>query len=227
MSWSRTRCAWVLIAVASVVAVAASVAGGARPEGFRDDFGSFDARQWVAIARPFGDGAVDPANVTVGDGFLDIRLPAGRLDGGEMRSTNLYRYGSYSARMRIANAPSSLTAFFLYKRPDFAQEIDIEIYNDSTGRIMFSTYSNGAQTHTMTATLPFDATADYHVYTIDYDSRSVRFLVDGTELQRWSTGVPRSSMYVYANAWFPFWLPGEVPSSDRVTSIDWIEHVGG
>ena len=65
-----------------------------------------------------------------------------------MRSTSLYRYGTYRTRMKIANAPSSLTAFFLYKRPDYAQEILIEIFNDDTGRIMFSTYSGFAQTNT-------------------------------------------------------------------------------
>jgi hypothetical protein len=28
------------------------------------------------------------------------------------------------------------------------------------------------------------------------------------------------------NAWFPFWLAGEVPTTDRHTLVDWIEHTG-
>lgn len=219
---------WVLVVVAAatVVVVGVSAAGAARSGDFRDDFTSFEVRRWVKIGRPFGHGTLDPANVTVANELLQIRLPAGTLNGGEMRSTSLYRFGSYRTRMRVANAPSSLTAFFLYKKPDYAQEIDIEIFNDSTGRIMFSTYSGSAQTNNVVVDLPIDLTADFHEYTIEYEPGSARFLLDGTELQRFSSGAPRSSMYLFANAWFPFWLAGERPVTDRYTSIDWIEHTG-
>ena len=44
-------------------------------------------------------------------------------------------------------------------------------------------------------------------------------------MQSWSTGVPRSAMYLYVNAWFPFWLAGERPYTDRFTNVDWIVHV--
>lgn len=216
----------VAVAALLVLAVSVSVAGAARSGDFRDEFTSFEVRRWVKIARPFGHGTLDPANVTVADGLLGIRLPAGTLNGGEMRSTSLYRYGTYRTRMKIANAPSSLTAFFLYKRPDYAQEIDIEIFNDDTGRIMFSTYSGFAQTNNVIVDLPIDLTTDFHVYAIEYDPGSVRFLLDGTQLQSWSSGVPRSSMYLFANAWFPFWLAGEMPTTDRYTYVDWIEHIG-
>ena len=206
-------------------AIVVSVAAAARSLDFRDDFATLEPRQWVEITRPFGHGSVDAANVAVANDLLRIRLPAGRLDGGELRSTGLYRYGSYRVRMRVANAPSSLTAFFLYKKPDYAQELDIEIYNDSTGRIMFSTYSGNAQTNTVTKLLPFDPTAAFHDYVIEYDPGAARFLADGVELQRWSSGVTRSSMYLFVNAWFPSWLAGERPATDRFTEVEWVEHV--
>lgn len=47
-----------------------------------------------------------------------MKLPGGKLDGGEVRSTSAYTSGTFRAKMKIANAPSSLTAFFLYKQPD-------------------------------------------------------------------------------------------------------------
>jgi beta-glucanase (GH16 family) len=215
----------VVVVAAVVAAVVVSTAGAARTGDFRDDFTTFDAHQWVKSSRPFGYGTIDPANVAVANGLLGVKLPAGTLDGAEIRSTSLYRYGSYDAWMKVANAPSSLTAFFLYKKPDYAQEIDIEIFNDSSGRIMFSTYSGFAQTHNITMQLPFDATADFHEYTIEYDPGSVRFLVDGVQMQSWSSGVTRSSMYLFVNAWFPSWLAGETPTTDRFTYVDWIEHV--
>ena len=216
----------VVVLAVLVAAIAASAAGAARSSDFRDDFATFDTGQWVKSSRPFGYGTIDPANVAVSNGLLGVKLPAGRLDGGEVRSASLYRFGSYRLSMKVANAPSSLTAFFLYKRPDYAQEIDIEIYSDSSRRIMFSTYSGGAQTNTITAQLPFDATAAFHQYDIEYDPGSVRFLVDGVPMQSWSSGVPRSSMYLYVNAWFPSWLAGESPTTDRYTYVDWIDHVG-
>lgn len=223
-SW-RKSCSVVVVALLALV-FGTTLAGAARSSDFRDEFASYDNRRWIKVDRPFGYGKVDSANVTVANGLLDIRLPAGRRDGGELRSTSLYRYGRYSVRMKVAHAPSSLTAFFLYKKPDYAQEIDIEIFNDNTRRIMFSTYAGGAQTNTIIDELPFDATSEYHVYTIEYDPGFVRFLVDGTELRRWTSGVTRSSMYLFVNAWFPSWLAGQAPATDVSTSIDWIEHVG-
>jgi endo-1,3-1,4-beta-glycanase ExoK len=218
---------WVsVIAVLAMLAIGVSVAGAARSSDFRDEFTSFEVRRWVKVDRPFGHGQIDSANVSVANGLLDLRLPAGRLDGAEVRSTGLYRYGTFRARMKVANAPSSLTAFFLYRKPDYAQEIDIEIFNDSTGRVMFSTYSGSAQTNNVIVDTEYDLSGGFHEYTIEYDPDSVRFLLDGTELMRFSTGVPRSAMYLFVNAWFPFWLAGEVPTTDRHTLVDWIEHTG-
>jgi len=203
-----------------------SVAAAARSDGFRDDFATLDAERWVTITRPFGKGAVDAANVAVASGMLGVKLPAGRLDGGELRTTSLYRFGSFRARIKVADAPSSLTAFFLYKAPDYQSELDIEIFNDTTRRVMFTTYSGGAQTNTVTRTLPFDPTTGFHEYAIEYDTSSVRFLVDGAPMQSWSKGVTRSAMYLYVNAWFPSWLAGERPATDRFTLVDWIEQSG-
>jgi len=215
----------VLVLAIATLAFGVSVAGAARSGDLRDDFNSFDVHQWYKSSRPFGYGAVDPANVSVSGGTLNIRLPGGTLNGGEVRSLSLTRYGSYRARMKVANAPSSLTAFFLYKKPDFAQELDIEIFNDSSGRVWFSTYSNGSQT-TVEKQLGFDPTAAFHEYAIEYDPGLVRFLVDGTELQRFTSGVTRSSMYLHVNAWFPSWLQGTRPANDQTTSVDWVELVG-
>jgi beta-glucanase (GH16 family) len=213
-----------ILSAVVAAAVVVSAAGAARSGSFRDDFTTFDTRQWTTSSRPFGYGAVLPANVAVANELLGVKLPGGTLDGGEAHTTSLYRYGSYRAHLKVANAPSSLTAFFLYKRPDYAQEIDIEIFGDSSRQIMFSTYSGGGQTNTIKRTLSFDPTAGFHDYDIEYDPGSVRFLVDGSEMQSWSTGVPRSSMYLYVNAWFPSWLAGERPNSDRFTYVDWIEY---
>ena len=91
---------------------------------------------------------------------------------------------------------------------------------------MFTTYSGGAPTNAVTKLLPFDATADFHEYTIEWSTNSVRFLVDGAPTRSWTRGVTHPAMYVYLNAWFPSWLGGERPPTDGFTSVDWIEFVG-
>jgi licheninase len=217
---------WRPLLVLSIVTLAfgVSVAGAARSGDYRDDFASFDLHRWYKSSRPFGWGAIDPANVSVSGGMLGIRLPAGTLDGGEIRSLSLTRYGSYRTRMKVANAPSSMSAFFLYRKPDFAQELDIEIFNDPSGRVWYSTYSAGRVT-TVEQQLGFDPTAAFHEYAIEFDSGSVRFLVDGSERQRFTSGVTNSSMYLHVNAWFPSWLAGTRPANDQFTYVDWVEHV--
>jgi endo-1,3-1,4-beta-glycanase ExoK len=220
----RPRLGLVVLVALLAFGASVSVALAAHAKGWRDDFSTLDTSRWLVSSRPFGWGILTSANVTVANGQLGIAHPAGTLDGGELRTRSLYQYGTYRAHLKIANAPSSLTAFFLYRAPDYEQEIDIEIYDDSTGRVMFSTYSGGAQTNTVTKTMPFDPTAAFHDYTIEYERSSVRFLVDGTLMQSWTRGVPRASMYVYLNSWFPSWLAGQAPDSDRTTSADWIDY---
>lgn len=214
---------WVLAVV--VFGTVVSTAAAARTGDFRDEFTSLDATRWTLVDRQAGRGRVVPANVGVAGGQLAVKLPAGTLQGGEIRTNAAYRFGTYRARMKIADAPSALTAFYLYGTPDYAREIDIELFNDSSRRIMFTTYSGGAQTNTRTHVLPFDPRADFHVYEIDYRPGSVRFLVDGAVLQEWSKGVTRAAMNLFVTVWFPSWLEGTLPASDRTTYVDWIDFV--
>jgi hypothetical protein len=116
---------------------------------FSDEFDAFDAERSSERDHQLGRSYLDPVNVGVGAGNRRIKLPACSLEGGEIRSNALYGYGTYSARMKLPNAPSSITGFFLFEPPDYASEIDVEIYYDSSRRMAFySTYAGGAQTHT-------------------------------------------------------------------------------
>jgi endo-1,3-1,4-beta-glycanase ExoK len=193
---------------------------------FSDDFTSFDAARWSKGEHVLGRSYLDPANVSVDGRNLRITLPARSLEGGEVLTNDLLGYGSYSARMRLPNAPSSITGFFLYKAPDYESEIDIEIFNDSTRRIMFTTYAGGGQTHTITRTLPFDPTTGFHEYGFDYlqdpisGRASVAFYADGREMMAWNTGVPRTSMHLMLNSWFPSWLDGRRPKKNAYTLVD-------
>jgi beta-glucanase (GH16 family) len=220
------RGVWVLFAIG--VAQVFLLAGAAQAAGssFFDGFDAFDGSRWTKEDHNLGRSYLNPANVDVVDGNARLKIPARTLQGAELRSNELYHHGNYSTRMKLPHAPSPITGFFLYRAPDHEREIDIEVFNDSSRRIMFTTYSGGRQTHTVTKQLPFDPTAGYHTYALRYDAGLARFTIDGKVMQTWKTGVPKGSMYLYTNLWFPNWLDGRKPLLDSYLYVDWTRYTG-
>lgn len=218
------RGVWVLCAVCVVqVFLLASIAHAAGTS-FFDDFLTFDGSRWKKEDHMLGRSYLDPANIDVVEGNARFKIPARTLEGAELRSKELYHHGAYATRMKLPHAPTSITGFFIYRPPDYAREIDIELYNDSSRRIMFTTYARGRQTHTTTKQLPFDPTAGYHTYAFRYEAGLARFLVDGRVMQTWTKGVPTGSMYLYTNLWFPTWLEGRKPTQDSFLDVDWTRY---
>jgi beta-glucanase (GH16 family) len=147
------------------------------------------------------------------------------MDGAELRTRSTYGYGSYRARIQTANAPSSVTAIFLYVPPDYANEIDIEIYKTpSSGTARLSTYSGGALTHTREYELPFDPSLTSREYRFDYHPGAVSFYIDGSMIQTWTDGIPTQPMNLYLNVWFPEWLGGTVSPQPHVALVDSVEY---
>ncbi len=215
----------VLIAALGAILVALS-AGTAMAEGtsFRDDFESFDETRWLKSDHVLGRTDFAPENVLVNNGQLRLQIPALTTGGAEIESQEYYGYGTYKARIRTADAPSSITGFFLYRSPDYYAEIDIEIYNDGTGNVDFVTYADGQRTHYVRKDFNFDPSADFHTYRFDYNPGVVKFFVDGDLQQTWTDGVPDASMKLLVNTWFPDWLEGLEPPTNRFTRVDWISY---
>jgi beta-glucanase (GH16 family) len=189
---------------------------------FTDTFDAFNAKRWAVGEHQLGRSMLSAANVSVAGGALSLALPAGTTDGAEIRSQSTFTSGVASARLQVPNAPSSITGFFLYAPPDYASEIDIEVFNDPSGTVMFSTYAGGSQTHTETRALGFDPTAAPHDYEIKWGAGRVTFRVDGAAVRTWTTGVPTAPMNLFANAWFPAWLDGLAPVETRGAVFDQI-----
>jgi beta-glucanase (GH16 family) len=213
---------------ASSVAFAAECTGAADDPcagaSFRDDFDAFNSNRWLKSDHVIGRTDFDPDNAVVNNGQLRLRIPGGTTDGAEIESRNYYGYGIYRARIRTADAPTSLTGFFLYRSPDLYAEIDVEIYNDGMGDVDFVTYANGQRTHHAAQRFAFDPSADFHTYRFDYTAESLEFYVDGDLVQTWTDGIPDASMKLLVNTWFPTWLAGEAPETQRATRVDWISY---
>ena len=180
---------------------------------------------WETTDHRLGRGKVLPENVSMQGGKVRIKLPADTVNGGEIISKKLHGPGSlYTARIKVPDAPTSITGFFLYEPPDLESEIDIEIFNEPSGKILFTTYAGGKQTHTKEKKLPFDPTKEFHEYAFSYGEDSAVFYVDGEEMQRFEGGIPDKEMQLYVNSWYPTWLETKKPTSDRYAEIEWIEH---
>ena len=191
-----------------------------------EEFHTWDPALWIAGDHPLGRGLLDPANVAAAGGTLALHLAAGRYDGAEIRSRDRVGHGSYTARLRTPYAPGSLSAFFLYQGVpgDQNDEVDVEIFNDGSRRIMFTVWTAGKEVHNVTRTLPFDPAAAFHDYRIEHASNRVRFVVDGRVMQEWKSRLPRNPMYVMSNAWWPNWLSGPVLSEPLPLLIDRITY---
>ncbi len=186
-----------------------------------EEFDPWNPSEWVAGDHPLGKGYLDPGNVTQGAGELLLTLPGGGYDGAEVRSAGRYGYGAYEARLRTQDAPGSISAFFLYELVRKGNdEIDIEIFNDGSRRIWFTTWVADVETNHTEHVLPFDPAGGYHDYRIEWSRNLVRFLVDGVLMETFTTDVPRAKMHVFSNTWWPNWLSGAPPASPRSMHID-------
>ena len=82
----------------------------------------FHNTTWSKGDHKLGRSYLSPNNVgATDDNNLEIKLPANSGEGGEIKSQNTYKYGSYTARIRVPDAPSSITGFFLYEPPGLRQ----------------------------------------------------------------------------------------------------------
>jgi len=199
------------------------------PDAFRYHHGMevFEAPNdelWYSRKGILGRSSLEPGNVAFQGGRLQITLPKNTLQGGELQSRDTLYYGSYEIRMRIPDAPSSITGFFLYKAPDFYHEIDIEIFNRKDTKILLTTYYQGSIHHEAVLPLDFDPTADFHQYRLDYYPEEVAFYIDDVLIRRWEDGFSQEPMYLFVNTWYPQWLEGTPPHEDKILEVEWIRY---
>jgi beta-glucanase (GH16 family) len=229
-----TRCARAgrgLAVPAALIALAACADAALAPDpttahpssavAFADGFDALDPARWTFGSHPLGRGSVLAGNAALGGGAATLHLAAGAFDGAELRSVEKHRFGAYTARMKTPRAPGTVSAFFLYEGgSDIADELDVELFNDGSRRIMFTTWVAGKETNNVILPLPFDPADAFHDYRIEWSRREVRFLVDGVLMQSWRRGIPQNPMYLMANTWWPVWLTGPLLDTPAPLVID-------
>ncbi|CAK7208090.1 hypothetical protein SEUCBS140593_000015 [Sporothrix eucalyptigena] len=148
-------------------------------------------------------------------------------------------YGSFRAGMKLTNVSGTCSAFFWYFND--TQEIDMEFlskeYNATNSSYPVNLVlqsreaaedgfdAQGTPTF-IKAYLPFDPTADFHEYRIDFLPGSVYFYADSQLLAEMdSEAVPTHAGHLVLQQWSngnPLWSGGP-PTEDSVTTVSYVK----
>jgi beta-glucanase (GH16 family) len=118
--------------------------------------------------------------------------------------------------MKAAKGEGIVTGFFLH-RSEPPQEIDIEIIGKEPGKMLLNAYFNpgnegtqldyGYRGSPVIIDFGFDASSDFHKYTIEWLPDRIRWFVDDMlvhERGSWNpTPIPHLAMTLHANLWSP------------------------
>ncbi len=135
---------------------------------------------------------------------------------GAFASKQLFGYGRFEVEIKAAGGSGLITGFFLH-RDTPRQEIDIELAGDDPRSMLVNVYFNpgddgaainfGYRGSPCRIDLGFDATSDFHVYTVDWRPDRITWSVDGHivhERVGWDpTPIPHLPMRLHANLWAP------------------------
>ncbi|MBV9192940.1 MAG: glycoside hydrolase family 16 protein [Solirubrobacterales bacterium] len=144
-------------------------------------------------------------------------LPAGTLDGGEVRHRRPHAEGRFRARLQAAAAPGALSAFFLYRHDfdtDTSDELDVELPAGEPHRALLTVWRRGGHepADQRIVALGFDPAEAPHTYEIVREAAGrVRFAIDGATAFASAAG-PVSRLHPMFNAWYPDWLPRGGPT---------------
>jgi GR25 family glycosyltransferase involved in LPS biosynthesis len=161
-----------------------------------------------------------PGNVTLGDDQtlrLTLRrelTPVRGFTSGALCSRHEYRYGRFVAKVRPARVPGLITGVFLHRNSP-RQEIDIEFVGKDTSEMLVNVFYNpgledarmeyGYRGTPALIDLGFDASEDFHEYTVEWTSTAIRWSVDGRlvyERLEWDpTPIPHLPMQFHFNLW--------------------------
>jgi len=138
---------------------------------------------------------------------------------GELQTTAVYPYGTYTVQMQAAKGSGVVSTFFTYinTTPNGAEtndEIDVEIPGARTTTLEATYYKLGGPPIEHTIPLPFDASASIHTYAIRWLPNEIAWLVDGQTLYS-ATGSPSSMPTTPSHLILNFWT-----GSANVT--DWL-----
>ncbi len=187
-----------------------------------EKFQSFDSSLWTLLDDTFPSNLAifRPNNFSIANTYL-ARLTllkeyarVREYTSASICSRRSYLYGRFSSKIRPANVPGLVTGVFLHRNSP-RQEIDIEFLGKDTTKLLVNVFYNpggeganleyGYRGTPILIDLGFDASNDFHLYSIEWSPMSIRWFVDDRivyERANWDpTPIPHLPMKFYVNLW--------------------------
>ena len=183
---------------------------------WEDNFEAFDSTRWQLMTHSWDTNLAmfSTTNTRFENGIASLLLttadpadPAKPYRGVEMRSRDTLTYGKVEARAKLAKGSGVVSSLVLIYTPwpaDDWNELDVEYLGRYGDRVQFNamvytgppttppvTQSVAPTQYPRSVMLPFDPSADFHVYTMEWTPADARFYVDGELLHTWSTQIAR------------------------------------
>eukprot|EP01018_Ginkgo_biloba_P015464 Gb_05591 [translate_table: standard] len=118
-----------------------------------------------------------------------VQLVLDRSSGSGFASRNKYLFGNFSMQMKLVQGDSSgtVTAFYLTtQESSHHDELDFEFLGNRRGkpyRLQTNVYVDGSGDREERMRLWFDPTADFHTYSVIWNSKQILFLVDDVPIR--------------------------------------------
>ena len=172
----------------------------------------------------------------------------GKIYGANIDSRNKFkfRYGYIEYRAKLINKPGFKSTLWLNGVYNWPPEIDIvetgskaihmtrhcrpgSVYPDCDGNNIYNKNGILVDRYRMLSwNADFDKSKDYHIYGMEWTPTYIRWMIDGIERYRVTTGVPKEDMYIHASScahtsirkcWPETIVPSEFPTSVYVDHI--------
>lgn len=187
---------------------------------------SFDSKEtigndWSLLNETFPGNLAffRPENFTVVDGQARICVKESNIlirdySSASFSSQKQFLYGQFTVRLKCPKLSGIVTGVFLHRNSP-RHEIDIEILGKDPTKMLTNVFYNpgvdgtkydyGFRGTPILIDLGFDASEDFHDYTIVWTQESIRFVVDGQLVHErvcWEpTPIPNLGMHFYVNCW--------------------------
>ncbi len=209
----------------------------------------FGGEQWMSRDDTFPSSLVlfRPQNFRVEEGSCGVltlrreNAHVRKYTSASISSVESFRYGKFEAEIMPASASGVITGMFLHRSTP-RQEIDVEFLGRDCRRMLTNVYYNpgiegskfdyGYRGTPIVIDLGFDASEDYHSYSIEWAESYMRWFVDNQlvhERANWEpTPIPHLPMQFHINLWASRSrkLGGRVrdsqlPTESRVRRVTW------